>query len=157
MSAAGASSWLARPIVGYALDRLFAPFVTAGTFVFAVVGLGLLAITNSLGGIATAAILIGFALGSEGDLVTFLVSRYYGAAVYSRVLGALWVIWAWGGGIGAFVAGASYRLATSYTPALVGFAALLTVCTIIVCLLGPYEYPAAGKAPRELSSAESTG
>ena len=157
MSAAGASSWLARPIVGYALDRLFAPFVTAGTFVFAVVGLCLLATTNSLGGIATAAILIGFALGSEGDLVTFLVSRYYGAAVYSRVLGARWVIWAWGGGIGAFVAGASYRLAASYTPALIGFAALLTVCTIIVCLLGPYEYPAAGKAPRELSSAESTG
>jgi predicted MFS family arabinose efflux permease len=157
MSAAGASSWLARPVVGYALDRLFAPFVTAGTFVFAVVGLGLLAVTNSTAGITTAAILIGFALGSEGDLVTFLVSRYYGAAVYSRVLGALWVIWAWGGGIGAFVAGASYRLAASYTPALIGFAALLTVCTIIICLLGPYEYPAAGKAPRELSSAESTG
>jgi predicted MFS family arabinose efflux permease len=157
MSAAGASSWIARPVAGYALDRFFAPFVTAGTFVFAVFGLVLLAITNSVAGIVIAAILIGFTLGSEGDLVTFLVSRYYGPAVYSRVLGALWVTWAWGGGIGTFVAGASYRVAASYTPALIGFAALLTLCTIIICRLGPYDYPAAGKAPRGFSSAESTG
>ena len=148
MSGAGASSWLARPLVGYALDRFFAPFVTAATFIFAIVGLLLLTVTGSTGGIVTAAVLIGFALGSEGDLVTFLVSRYYGPAVYSRVLSALWVTWAWGGGIGTFVAGATYRSVGSYTPALIGFAALLCLCTIIVCRLGPYEYPPGGKESR---------
>lgn len=148
MSGAGTSSWLARPMVGYALDRFFAPFVTAATFLFAIVGLLLLTVTHSTGGIISAALLIGFTLGSEGDLVTFLVSRYYGPAVYSRVLGALWVTWAWGGGIGTFVAGASYRMLTSYTPALIGFAVLLCLCTIIICRLGPYEYPAEGRRIR---------
>jgi predicted MFS family arabinose efflux permease len=141
MSAAGASSWIARLVAGYALDRFFAPFVTAGAFIFAVLGLVLLATTNSIVGIVTAAILIGFTLGSEGDLVTFLASRYYGPAIYSRVLGAFWVIWAWGGGIGTFVSGMSYKATASYTPALIGFAALLALCTIIICQLGPYEYP----------------
>ena len=141
MSSAGVSSWLARPLVGYALDRFFAPFVTAATFIFAVLGLLLLIVTDSLGGVIAGAVLIGFSLGSEGDLVTFLVSRYYGPAVYSRVLSALWVTWAWGGGIGTFVAGASYRALDSYTPALLCFAMLLCLCTIIVCRLGPYAYP----------------
>jgi predicted MFS family arabinose efflux permease len=157
MSGAGTSSWLARPIVGYALDRFFAPFVTAATFIFAIVGLLLLTVTGSTGGIIAAAILIGFALGSEGDLVTFLVSRYYGPAVYSRVLSALWVTWAWGGGVGTFIAGASYRALASYTPALLCFAVLLGLCTIIVCRLGPYEYPPSGQAPPRFSPARARG
>jgi MFS family permease len=153
MSAAGASSWMARPVAGYLLDRVFAPFVAAAMFVFGVCGLLLLSFAGSVATVVTAAILIGFCLGSEGDLLAFLVSRYYGPAVYSRVLGALWVIWAWGGGIGTFVAGATFGAAASYTPALVGFAALLALCTIIVCRLGPYEYPAAARVSRGLSSA----
>jgi MFS family permease len=157
MSCAGVSSWVARPIVGYALDRFFGPFVTATTFVFAVAGLVLLVATDSVAGVFAAAILIGFALGSEGDLVTFLVSRYYGPAVYSRVLGAIWVTWAWGGGIGTFAAGASYRALASYIPALVGFAVLLTLCMIIVCRLGPYEYPPLGKEPPRFSPATAKG
>jgi MFS family permease len=157
MSSAGVSSWVARPVAGYALDRFFAPFVTAATFVFAVAGLLILVTTGSVAGIVAAAILIGFTLGSEGDLVTFLVSRYYGPAVYSRVLGALWVTWAWGGGIGTFVAGTSYKAFASYTPALLGFAVLLSLCTIIVSRLGPYEYPAVDTEPRRFSSARARG
>lgn len=145
MSSAGTASWLARPMVGYAMDRFFAPYVTAATFLLAILGLLLLMMTDSTAGIIIAAILIGFALGSEGDLVTFLVSRYYGPAIYSRVLSALWVTWAWGGGIGTLIAGASYRALASYTAALGCFAVLLCLCTIIVCQLGPYEYPVAGK------------
>jgi predicted MFS family arabinose efflux permease len=142
MSAAGASSWTARPIAGYLLDRVFAPFIAAAMFILGVCGLLLLSFADSTGTIVAAAILIGFCLGSEGDLLAFLVSRYYGPAVYSRVLGAQWVVWAWGGGIGTFVAGVTFRAVASYTPALVGFAALLALCTIIVCRLGPYKYPA---------------
>ncbi len=153
MAAAGLASWFARPVAGYLLDRVFAPFVAAAMFVFGVCGLLLLSFAGSGGSVMAAAILIGFCLGSEGDLLAFLVSRYYGPAVYSRVLGALWVIWAWGGGIGTFVAGATFRATLSYTPALVGFAALLALCTIIVCRLGPYEYPAPARVSRGLSSA----
>jgi len=157
MSCAGVSSWVARPIVGYALDRFFAPVIAAATFASAVLGLLLLVATHSAAGVFAAAILVGFALGSEGDLVTFLVSRYYAPAVYSRVLGATWVVWAWGGGIGTFAAGASYKGLASYNPALLGFAVLLTLCAIIVCRLGPYEYPPPGKQPPRFSPAPAKG
>ena len=157
MSCTGVSSWVARPIVGYTLDRFFGPFVTATTFASAIFGLLLLVATDGVAGVVAAAILIGFALGSEGDLVTFLVSRYYGQAVYSRVLGAIWVTWAWGGGIGTFAAGASYRAFGSYTPALIVFAVLLSICSIVVCRLGPYEYPPHAVEPPPFSPARAKG
>ncbi|WP_157995448.1 MFS transporter [Peristeroidobacter soli] len=150
MSCVGVSSWIARPVVGYALDRAFAPYVAAASFVFAVGGLVLLTLTDHIAGTIAAAILVGFALGSEGDLVTFLVSRYYPPAIYSRVLGAVWVTWAWGGGIGTFLAGASDRMFGSYTPAIVVFAAMLTIGIIVVCRLGPYPFPAADKTATSL-------
>jgi predicted MFS family arabinose efflux permease len=157
MSCAGISSWVARPIVGYCLDRFFAPFVTAVTFISAVIGLLLLVTTEGTAGVFAAAILVGFALGSEGDLVTFLVSRYFGPAVYSRVLGAVWVSWAWGGGLGTFAAGSSYKAFASYTPALLSFAVLLAICSVVVCRLGPYEYPPGNREPTLLSPAGSEG
>jgi len=155
MSSVGLSTWVARPLAGYALDRFFAPFVSAVTFASAVAGLLLVVLTHSMAGTLIAGVLIGFALGSEGDLVTFLVSRYFGPEVYSRVLGAIWVTWAWGGGIGTFAAGTSFRLFTSYTPALLAFAALLSLCIIIVSRLGPYDYPAVVDSAPQLVSARA--
>jgi MFS family permease len=156
MSSVGLSTWVARPLAGYALDRFFAPFVSAVTFASAVAGLLLVVLTHSMAGTLIAGVLIGFALGSEGDLVTFLVSRYFGPEVYSRVLGAIWVTWAWGGGIGTFAAGTSFRLFTSYTPALLAFAALLSLCIIIVSRLGPYDYPAVVDSAPQLVSARAS-
>lgn len=155
MSCAGISSWVARPIVGYSLDKFFAPLVAAASFAFAVAGLVLLVMTDHVIATFGAAILIGLALGSEGDLVTFLVSRYYAPNIYSRILGAAWVTWAWGGGIGTFLAGTSYKMFGSYAPALTTFAVLLALAIIVVCRLGPYDYPPAGK-PMPQSSSSTT-
>jgi len=69
MSSVGLSTWVARPLAGYALDRFFAPFVSAVTFASAVAGLLLVVLTHSMAGTLIAGVLIGFALGSEGDLV----------------------------------------------------------------------------------------
>jgi MFS family permease len=85
--------------------------------------------------------LIGVGLGSEADLMTYLVSRYFGFEVYSKVLGTMWVAWAWGGGIGTIVAGVTFRWSHSYLTALGIFAVLLIISSIIVLRLGSYVYP----------------
>jgi MFS family permease len=143
LSVAGACSWISRVAVGYAMDRAFAPYVAAVTFALALAGVALLALANDTFLAVLGAALIGIALGAEGDLITFLVSRYFSAEIYSKALGTMWIAWAWGGGIGSYVVGSSFESTGSYALALWTFSAVLVISAIVVCLLGPYRYPPA--------------
>jgi MFS family permease len=141
LSTSGLSSWLGRILVGYAMDRVFAPYVAALTFLLALGGIGLIAAGGPPATLLAGAALVGFALGAEGDLVTFLASRYFSLTIYSRVLGALWVMWAWGGGLGTWLVGVTYRATHSYDVSLALFSLVLVVSAVVVCRLGPYVYP----------------
>lgn len=145
LSTSGLSSWVGRVLVGYTMDRVFAPYVAAFTFALALIGIALVSVGGSGIALVTGAALIGFTLGAEGDLVTYLVSRYFSMESYSRVLGAMWVTWAWGGGIGTSLVGVTYMLTHSYQSAMAVFALVLLICTIVVCRLGPYGYSVEGR------------
>jgi predicted MFS family arabinose efflux permease len=138
LSASGLSSWVGRILVGYAMDRLFAPYIAAFTFVLALAGVALLGTGDSFTSALVGAVLIGFALGAEGDVVTFLASRYFAPSQYSQVLGALWVMWAWGGGIGMAIIGLTHRATHSYQSAFLVFSVLLMASAWLICRLGPY-------------------
>jgi predicted MFS family arabinose efflux permease len=141
LSVAGASSWVGRIAVGFAMDKVFAPYVATFSFALALVGVGLVAFTQATPPLILGAALIGITFGAEGDLVTYLASRYFGMGIYSRVLGALWVTWAWGGGIGTYLVGVSFSATRSYEFALTIFAAVLIASSIAVLMLGPYVNP----------------
>lgn len=150
LSIAGIASWVGRVAVGILMDRFFAPYVAATSFVLALVGVGLVAFSDAPLPIMVGAMLIGFTFGAEGDLVTFLVSRYFPMAVYSRVLGAVWITWAWGGGLGTYLVGVTYQATSSYGIALMVMAGVLVAAAIAVLSLGPYTVPplpAANKSP----------
>lgn len=147
LSAAGVSSWFGRVIVGYAMDKVFAPYVAASTFALALIGVALIGGADSTTAIMIGAALVGFTFGAEGDLVTFLTSRYFSMEQYSTVLGAVWVTWAWGGGIGTYLVGVTYSATGSYETALTVFAGVLVAAAIVVCTLGPYLYPPAKRLP----------
>lgn len=138
LSFAGLCSWGGRVVVGYALDKIFAPYICAIIFAGAACGLLLLITGTSALPLFAGAALVAIALGSEADLVTFLVSRYFRLIDYSRVVGVLWVVWAWGGGLGTYLAGRSFGIFDSYHPAFIGFALLLVTGAGIVVTLGPY-------------------
>lgn len=140
LTIAGVTSWIGRLLVGVAMDRIFAPYVVATVFGLAVVGVLLFWAPLQAAAILGTA-LIGLALGAEGDIVTFLASRYFHLKILSKVLGALWVCWAWGGGIGAYLGGVTFKFIGSYDLSLAIYVAILIVSIYGILRLGPYEFP----------------
>jgi predicted MFS family arabinose efflux permease len=68
---------LGRVLIGWAIDRIFAPYIACLVFMATACGCVLL----NLGGAQAApvaAFLIGFALGAEIDLIAYLTVRYFG-------------------------------------------------------------------------------
>jgi len=86
-----ASSVIAgRLLCGIALDR-FPPYaVSAFSLGLPGIGLGIFATgTADAVLISTAVLMMGFALGAEGDVLAYLVMRYFPLEIYSTVLGTL--------------------------------------------------------------------
>jgi MFS family permease len=84
------SSIVGRVLSGVALDYLPAHLIAAIGFGLPVLGLGLLASPlDSFAAVAVALALIGISFGGEGDIIPYLVTRYFGIAIYSTVLGLL--------------------------------------------------------------------
>lgn len=83
-------SIVGRVAAGFGLDALPAHIVAAITFGLPFAGLLLLASPyDSVAVVGTAIALIGVSFGSEGDVVPFLVTRYFPIEVFSTVLGLL--------------------------------------------------------------------
>ena len=142
LSGAGLSSWIGRIVVGWLLDRLWAPLVTSLVCLGACVGVLIIAFGGqSLPLMLLGASLLGLAIGSEADLLAYLCGRYFSLQAFSRVVGAMWTVWAWGGGIGTAAAGLAYRATGSYEGATLFLAISLLLGAGGVLLLGPYIYP----------------
>ncbi len=118
-----------RVLAGWLLDRLPAARVTAGLFVFVAAGLALLA----WGGVAFAipgALIAGFAIGAENDLLAFLVGRYFRRQVYGLAYGALYGAFLIGGAVGPVLSGILFDATASYRTSLLVAAGLLVVAAI---------------------------
>ncbi|GAB7545951.1 MFS transporter [Cupriavidus sp. 8B] len=141
LSTVGIGSLIARLAAGYVMDRIFAPYVAAAVFVLAMIGMGLLIGANSVVAMTLAAVMVGIAAGAEGDILTFLVSRYFPMGSFGSVTGAIWVTWAWGGALGTYLLGLSFDITHSYSAAIGGFVAALAAGTIAILRIGPYAFP----------------
>jgi MFS family permease len=134
----GLVSLVGKLVVGYLLDRFFAPYVTATIFLIAASGLVVLTVGSSVGVVGLGAVCLGLALGAEADVLAYLVSRYFPLVEVSRVTGINYVAWAWGGAFGTPLAAASFARLGSYVPAYGLFAAVLVVGALLVARIGPY-------------------
>ncbi|VWC39638.1 major facilitator transporter [Burkholderia arboris] len=90
----GISGIAGRLLGGWSADRIFGPYILGTIAVVAATGYAALA-TFGIPAAPFSAIAVGFALGTEGDLLGYLVSRYFGKRSYGRVFG--WIF-------GAFIA-----------------------------------------------------
>ena len=141
LSVTGLCAWIGSLMGGFLLDRVFAPYVAATIYVLTTAGILLLAFVPGTVFAFVAVSLIGLAIGSEAEIITYLVGRYFPLGDFSRIVGIIWVSWAWGGGAGILLGGESFALSGSYIPALLFFAVVLALAASLVVLLGPYKYP----------------
>jgi len=86
-------------------------------------------------------VLLGLGLGTEVDLVAFMISRYLGLRAFGTLYGLFFMMFGLGGASGRFLGGYIFGLAGSYNPALIGAGGVLLVAVLMVNRLGAYTYP----------------
>jgi predicted MFS family arabinose efflux permease len=146
----GLATMTGRLLAGYLVDRFFASHVATVLFLAPIAGFVLLAsATGTLP--AFGVVLLGLGLGTEIDLIAFLVSRYFGQRAFGQIYGYCFMVFSFGSASGRFVGGYVYDLAGSYNPALIGAGIALVISAILVNRLGPYVYPVRRELVPELT------
>lgn len=154
MAVYGAAAIIGRIACGLLVDRFFAPFVAVGFMVLLTSGIGLFAAGFDGSLLYLAAFLFGLALGSEFDLMSFMVSRYQGLASYGKIYGAVYAVFSAGAAIGPLALGWSYDALGGYERVLTLFIGGMVVAIALLATLGPYRWNVVREEPVPLGAAE---
>jgi MFS family permease len=134
----GLASMVGRLVVGYLLDRMFAPYVAIGLFLAALGGLYLLASgKNAYLGVSG----IGLTGGAEIDVIAYMVSRYFGLRRFGQIYGYQFGVFLVGAGLGPMLMGAAQTRLHSYDLPFQAFGVLLVLASLLMLLMGGYTYP----------------
>jgi len=135
----GLASITGRLIGGWLLDRFWAPAVA-----FAILGMPAIScVLLAMGDLspvtgAIAIFLIGFALGTEYDVVAYLTARYFGMRAYSAIYSVFYVCFSTGAGFAPLVFGLIRDGTHDYAPVLHFCAVILPLSSAGFLLLGKY-------------------
>jgi len=135
----------ARIAVGFLIDHVFAPRVMTAVSIGGAVACILYAVYPDLGYVS--ALLVGFLLGAEFDVLAFLIKRYYGNAAYGRVYGVVFGVFYLGSAVGIWGLPKLRELSAdlSYDNGLYAAAAILIASAVLMAFMPRYRY-AAGHA-----------
>ncbi|HEX4185376.1 MAG TPA: MFS transporter, partial [Stellaceae bacterium] len=151
MGVFGLATLCGRLLSGYLVDRFFAAYVATVLFLAPIAGFAFLA--SAHGALPTIGVtLLGLGLGTEIDLIAFLVSRYFGQRSFGQLYGYCFMAFGFGLSGGRFLGGYAYDLAHSYNSALIGASIALVISVVLVNCLGPYLYPVRREAEPELAA-----
>jgi len=139
VSALGGASLAGRLATGWLLDRFFAPWVSFALLAMAALGTFLLSSAASLPAGFIAAVLIGFSMGGEADVIPFLVARYFGLRSFSVLYALTWTFYAIAGGIGPVLMGKAFDASGSYTTLLLWIAGAIVLVAPLMLVLPRYE------------------
>jgi predicted MFS family arabinose efflux permease len=144
----GAGSITGRLLSGYLLDRFFALKVAKLTFGAIAVAMALLGIPGRTDIAFPAAFVIGLGLGAEGDIIAYLISRYFGLRSFGEIYGYAFSAFVLTGALGPLLMGAGFDRMGSYLFPLLIFSAAALAAAIFVSRLGPYRYVASEDTAR---------
>jgi MFS family permease len=126
-STVGITIIISRIGIGFLLDKFFAPRVGMVCFILSAIGMALLAL-GAVGPTAfLAAILIGFSIGAELDLLAYLVTRYFGLNSFGMVYGVLFAAFLGGVSTGPLAFGKLFDFYGSYV-------IILSTCFLMMVL-----------------------
>lgn len=125
---------------GYLVDRFFGPHVMAVVFGGAAISVAILGSSLAVHFAVPATLLLGLAAGAEGDLMPFLVSRYFGMRSMAEIYGCLFAAFTLGNATGRYLIAAGFDAWGSYRGPL-GIAFLALVMGTGACFaLGKYRH-----------------
>jgi MFS family permease len=146
VSVIGATGLAGRLLTGIFLDRFFGPRVSQLMLLLSTIGILLLSVANTLPTGLFAASLIGFSMGSEGDITPYLLSRYFGLKRLSTLYALTWSAYAIGAATGPLIVGRLFDSFGSYRPATMQVLALPALIPSLLMFLLP-RYTQHGGAP----------
>ena len=136
-SLAGIGLLAGRVLSGWLMDRIFAPRVGSAIFVGFAIALALLA-TGSQTMLLPAVLLMGVCLGSELDILGYLVSRYFPIGsfgkVYSVIYSATFIV----GGFSPLLIARLSRQGADYTTAFWCSCAALALVAVLLLFAPPF-------------------
>ena len=136
----GVGLFMGRIGCGYLLDQFFAPRVAALLFAAVAIGIAFLGLGHAFWSACIAAVLVGFGIGAEVDIIAYLTSRYFGLRSYGAIFGWIWAVFGVSGGLGAYLMGLGFDKTGSYAVPLIGFFWAAVLATLLTLRLGPYRY-----------------
>ena len=145
ISASGIALIVGRLLAGWIIDRIFAPYVAVFFLVCPLVGLLVLALQPPAVPPVVGVLLLGLGIGGETDLLSYLVSRYFGLAKFGTIYGWIFTAALVGNAVGSSILGWAVQLTHSYSATLVAYSVLLAIATGLTLVLGPYRYPPSGR------------
>jgi MFS family permease len=146
----------ARVFVGFVIDHVFAPLVMLTVAIGGAVACVLYALFP--GTAILSAILLGFLLGAEFDVLAFLIRRYYGSAAYGRIYGIVFAFFYVGSGLGIMSLAQSRQTFGDYDTGLYIAAGVLVACAVTLSFLPKYRFGAgAGRAALPEAQPQAAG
>lgn len=143
---AGGGAVLARIGVGALLDRWQAPAVAAVVFLAAGVGLAMNSVATSFWVLCLGSFLGGVAMGAEGDLLPYMLRRYFGLKAFGSLFGLMFAAYALGGVLGPVVYGVVVDRVGSYTPTMLAGALACAASALAITRMGAYRFGVASAA-----------
>jgi OFA family oxalate/formate antiporter-like MFS transporter len=135
----GGALIVGRLVVGYALDRIWAPAVA--TMVFPLAGMSCLVLaygSTDYPVLFVAVALFGFATGAEFDFIPYIVTRYFGLKRYSQIYALQWIGWTLSAGVAPAIFGHTYDVMGSYRTVLWVAALFFLTSPLFLLVLGRY-------------------
>lgn len=135
------SVMLGRVVVGWAVDRFWAPIPAAIALALPALGVLLLMASNGHPASAILAVLlIGVAQGGEVDVAAFFVARYFGMRAYGAIYALIGIAISLGVPIGAIGVGQLYDHDGDYHRALLIAAGGFIASAALILLMGRYPH-----------------
>jgi MFS family permease len=146
----------ARILVGYIIDHIFAPRVLTTVSLGGALACVLYAVQPDFGYVS--ALLIGFLLGAEFDVLAFLIKRYYGNAAYGRIYGIIFGVFYLGSGVGIWGLPKLRELSgnLSYDNGLYAAAVILFGSAILMVFMPKYRFGVGHSVPPSPDTAPVT-
>ena len=110
----GIAVMVSRVVIGYLIDRIFAPRVALVVFLLSAAGMVVLSTGNAAGFAIPAALLLGLSMGAEIDLLAYLAGRYFGLKSFAVIYGLLFSAFLAGTALGPWAYGAAYDAQGTY-------------------------------------------